>query len=74
MHSFPPSCVPVLYCDVLKFGPPQPPPAPPQWGADTFHGVVFWSDRLGSEPTGRGLEDFPGQAAIHWEAAPTLAR
>ena len=39
-----------------------------------FHGVVFWSDRLGSEPTGRGLEDFPGQAAIHWETAPTLAR
>jgi hypothetical protein len=30
-----------------------------------FHGVVFWSDRLRREPTGRGLEDFPGQAAIY---------
>lgn len=40
----------------------------------SFHGVVFWSDRLRSEPTGRGLEDFPGQAAIYWEAAPVLAR
>jgi len=45
-----------------------------QGGIMGFHGVVFWSDRLGSEPTGRGLEDFPGQAAIHWEAAPMLAR
>ncbi len=50
------------------------PHTPPASEAPPFHGVVFWSDRLGSEPTGRGLEDFPGQAAIHWEAAPMLAR
>jgi len=27
---------------------------------------------LGSEPTGRGLEDFPGQAAIRWEASSSV--